>query len=392
MNILIITSLYPTEKKKNLPEATKAVHNLAKYWTTENRVVCIKVFRHTMIRPQRILNKSCINNMLGHYDCMEKDGVEIYVIEYCMLPMQNQMWTRQIKCISNRINGILEDIGFKPDVIIAHMPIVDGTGQYISEVEGQCPRIAVLHRSDIDHLNKDFNRRVLVDNFTTVFTRGKSIYQLACQKNISNLSREVIFSGVNVVGEVPKRCWGDFRQREIRFLYVGELIKRKAVDCIIHAMKRMPSEIKCSLYIVGDGTEKKNLERLVKENNLQQKVFFLGKQSREYVDQQMAFADIFIMISRHETLGLVYLEAMRMGCITIGSKNEGIDGIIENGKNGFLVDAFDTNGLERCIKEIIDTSAEELNEISVNAVKMAQYYNEFDMAENYLKLVKSVVK
>ena len=43
------------------------------------------------------------------------------------------------------------------------------------------------------------------------------------------------------------------------------------------------------------------------------------------------------MVSENETLGLVYLEVMAQGCIPVGSRGEAIDGIIVDGRNGFLV-------------------------------------------------------
>lgn len=387
MNILIITSLYQTEKKKNLPSVTQAIHTLVKYWTKENRVVCIKVFRHTLIHPMRMLNKSFISNVLEYDDFETRDGVEVCALEYCMLPMQRVMGNHLVNNISERINRKLTKMKFVPDVIISHMPIVDGVEQYIHKIQGQCPRIAVLHRSDIDFLNNEIHKQKLENHFDAILSRSKSIYNMAYQKGISNLKAGIIFSGINAEIEVPIRSWKWFQQKEIKLLYVGELIKQKAIDCIIEIVDRMSTDIKVNLCIIGDGSERKNLERLVREKQLQERVFFLGKQSREYVYKQMAQSDIFVMISKHETLGLVYLEAMSMGCITIGSKGEGIDGIITNGENGYLVEPFNVKELENCVKRIVNESEENLNRISMNAVKTAEYYNEADMAKEYLRLV-----
>ena len=49
----------------------------------------------------------------------------------------------------------------------------------------------------------------------------------------------------------------------------------------------------------------------------------------------MEESDVFAMVSSPETFGLVYIEAMAKGCVTIGSKGEGIDGVIVNNENGF---------------------------------------------------------
>lgn len=387
MNILIITSLYPNEKKKNLPSTTKAVHNLVKYWTKENRVVCMKVFRHTVTHPMRMLNKSFVSNVVKNDDFELTDGVEIYALEYCMLPLQKVMGQGLVNYISGRINKKMSDIQFLPDLIISHMPLVDGVEQYVHKVNGACPRIAVLHRSDVDFLDHKFLKKALETNFDRVFSRSTSIYRMAYQKGLSNLKEKIVSSGINAEIEVPTRRWEEFHRREIKLLYAGTLIKRKAVDCIIEAVDRLPADIRVSLCIIGEGGERKKLEKLVHKKQLQDKVSFLGKQSREFVYEQMAQSDIFVMISRRETLGLVYLEAMSMGCITIGSRNEGIDGIIEDHKNGYLTEAFHVEELENCIKQIANETTENLKRISVNGMKTARYYNEEDAAKRYLEMV-----
>lgn len=70
------------------------------------------------------------------------------------------------------------------------------------------------------------------------------------------------------------------------------------------------------------------------------------------------------MISRSETFGLVYLEAMARGCITIASWREEFDGIIEDGMNGFLCEAGDSEDFARVIKKIRQMSVAELSRIS----------------------------
>ena len=65
-------------------------------------------------------------------------------------------------------------------------------------------------------------------------------------------------------------------------------------------------------------------------------VYFEGEKAREQVLHLMEESDIFVLVSSPETFGLVYVEAMAKGCITIGSKGEGIDGVIVNNENGYL--------------------------------------------------------
>ena len=90
------------------------------------------------------------------------------------------------------------------------------------------------------------------------------------------------------------------------------------------------------INFIGEGKEMENLKALTSKYSLYDHVHFWGRIPREQVIRIMNETDCFIMVSKFETFGLVYLEAMAKGCITIASKNEGMDGIIRNGENGFL--------------------------------------------------------
>ena len=93
------------------------------------------------------------------------------------------------------------------------------------------------------------------------------------------------------------------------------------------------------------------------------------------------------MGSKSEVFGLVYLEAMARGCITIAARNEGMDGIIETGKNGFLCEAGNADELTSIIKRINSLSADEKRQISENARHTAEELSDFNVAKRYLEAV-----
>ena len=76
---------------------------------------------------------------------------------------------------------------------------------------------------------------------------------------------------------------------------------------------------------------------------------------------------------------MVYLEAMASGCITVCTKNDGIDGIIKDGENGFLTVA---NGVKETIKRILDYP--DKNKILINAYNTVLMYNMETVAKNYI--------
>ena len=103
---------------------------------------------------------------------------------------------------------------------------------------------------------------------------------------------------------------------------------------------------------MGSGDEISQIKNLSKSLHIEDHVSITSKVPRDEVLNFLDNSECMIMISSNETFGLVYLEAMARGCITIGSKNEGIDGIIKNGINGFLCEAGNVQQLSEIIKQI----------------------------------------
>jgi glycosyltransferase involved in cell wall biosynthesis len=99
----------------------------------------------------------------------------------------------------------------------------------------------------------------------------------------------------------------------------------------------------------------------------------------------MAEHDVFAMVSTGETFGLVYLEAMALGLITIGSRGEGIDGVIKYGFNGFLAEPNDADDLAVLFSEIAAMDQAERDVIINRAVETARGMSAEGMAREYLE-------
>ena len=122
------------------------------------------------------------------------------------------------------------------------------------------------------------------------------------------------------------------------------------------------------LRIIGDGPERKTLEELTDSLGCRNYVLFEGEKKREEVLHYMEQADIFAMVSSPETFGLVYIEAMAKGCITVGSRGEGIDGVIVDNKNGFLCKPDSINDLKTTLERIMKLNQKEKYRILNNAI------------------------
>lgn len=118
-------------------------------------------------------------------------------------------------------------------------------------------------------------------------------------------------------------------------LGVGSLEKRKGFYNLILAFEKLKLN-DWELHIVGDGSQKNELENLIKKLRLDN-VKLLG--SKKDIFSQYAVASIFVLCSEKEGFPNVLLEAMSCGCAAVSFNcNYGPGEIIENRKNGILVE------------------------------------------------------
>ena len=140
--------------------------------------------------------------------------------------------------------------------------------------------------------------------------------------------------------------------------------------------------------IFGTGKEKNNIEKLIKKYNLQKKIKLCGNIAHNKIYKELDKNDIFILPSVNESFGISYLEAMARGLIIIGSKNTGIDGIIDNNINGYLVNS-DINEIVQVLNKIKNENQDELIKNSLLNIKN---YEKNKIIEDYINIIKSVIK
>ncbi|MEY4602093.1 MAG: hypothetical protein RL292_34, partial [Candidatus Parcubacteria bacterium] len=127
-----------------------------------------------------------------------------------------------------------------------------------------------------------------------------------------------------------------FNKGDADMLWLGtiaELHRNKGLDLLIEALARIT--VPFQFFIIGEGEERENLEQLIKNRDLESKVFLVGKipNAKKYLK---AF-DIFTLTSRTEALPYTILEAGFAGLPVLASRVGGIPEIITNGVDGVLV-------------------------------------------------------
>ena len=389
-NILLITSLYPANDIKLLNN-TSVCHYFAKEWVKLG--CCVRVIFLYHLFPvyyypilklfnKKIANKSGIavlDKYLPVEFTYELDGLKVTRIPVKKTRPGGDFKSLSVHHASQRIKQILTEESFTPDLILGHflhpsLEIIADLRQYYSV------KTAVSLHGKENQYNQ--HTALLLDSIDYVGYRnpsiGKSFEELYGKK-----PHFLCYSGVpqDYIAKTPKQFGSGIHH----FIYVGSLIQRKHPVALISAVSEAFRGDEFSIFYVGDGNERRQIIDCATSLGIVNNICLCGRLRRDEVSSKLDNADIFIMISKDETFGLVYLEAMARGCIVIASRNEGMDGIINHGVNGFLCEAGNAEELAKLLKEIRTLTTDELNEISRKALDTANKYTDTNVAIKYLE-------
>ena len=399
MNILVLTSIYPEPDDDKYSGITPVVKNFCKEWIKKGHKVYVihnsnyypKLF---YLLPNKILKK--INSILGiviprpeqrYFLKTEEKGIVSYRLPMLKIFPRHISSEKQIEAQYKKIEDILNTNSFTPDVILGHW---------------ENPQIQLLAKmsvflnvktSLVFHGLSYINQKRYVDDLRKLIK--KIDYVGARSKTIANDVHSILN-----LREKPFMCYSGvadqyFKDNETisnlieykpknSYLFVGRLIKRKNVESIMFALDEIYGNEDYNLDIIGDGGENKHLTVIANSLNAKKNIKFRGQKKHDEVIRLMGHTEVFIMISKNETFGLVYIEAMSQGCIVIASKNSGMDGVIKNGLNGYLCEQGNKDELVKICKKIRKMSKKEKTELALNAVKTAKKYSESNVAKNYI--------
>ena len=297
-------------------------------------------------------------------------GIEVYCPRYIEFP-ENLYFTSRAKRMYGGVKKILRELykDFKFDLIHTHHAFPSGyIGMKIAQ-KYKKPLVITIHGADFyeyifrsKKLLKYIKKVINFSNRTIVVSNdlkkvGKKELKINPNKFV------VIPNGINP-REIFKAKKPLFKNKKI-ILSVSSLIKRKAIDFNLKAISILKKSYPNIEYlIIGEGEEKRNLEKLVKDLNLQENVKFLGQLSHLKVMEYMSICDIFCLPSWNEAFGIVYAEAMANGKPVIGCEEEGCEDFIKNVETGILVKPRSVDSLVEAIDFLLSNpeKAKEMGE------------------------------
>ncbi|MBI4524218.1 MAG: glycosyltransferase family 4 protein [Deltaproteobacteria bacterium] len=225
------------------------------------------------------------------------------------------------------------------DIIMAYQTIIDGLIGAVARRLFHIP-VIVFVRSEKEYKIHEFRKTKIfapfvfknADRIIVQSGRIKDDLLSELRKYGSNGLRKLVETKLGVIPNgVSSRSGTDAESTVV--LYVGRLVEGKGVGCLISAMKRCPNE---RLVIVGDGPEKRRLQRLAR--NLTN-IDFVGRLPPGEVSAYMQKARMLVLPSRSEGFPNVLLEAMAHGVPILATAVGGIPDLIEHGETGFLLES-----------------------------------------------------
>lgn len=169
---------------------------------------------------------------------------------------------------------------------------------------------------------------------------------------------------------------------------IGRLSHEKGYLDLIDIFKELHQKYPDSkLNIIGDGPDRKKIEKKIRDNKLEDYIILHGFQEKEYINKYLEKSSVYIMTSYTESFGLVLLEAFAYGipCVAYSSA-EGANEIISDNWDGYLIKDRDKNKMIKRICELLSNRNRRLI-MGANGIKKSQEFNTQKTKQKWIEII-----
>jgi glycosyltransferase involved in cell wall biosynthesis len=182
----------------------------------------------------------------------------------------------------------------------------------------------------------------------------------------------------------------EFCKKSFTIGAIGRLSAEKGFNYLIDALKILASKkIKARLVILGEGGQRKYLEKRIVDSGIGTRVILPGYVTN--AKKYLPYFNVFVLSSLTEGLPITVLEAMQAGIPIIATRVGGLSGVLENGKAGILVDSRRCNELADAISELIKNPKKGYEKVEAARCIVQKKYSCEQMARNYLRIYEKVL-
>lgn len=275
------------------------------------------------------------------------------------------------------VEKVIKKNNIKFDIIHCHFLWSSGyVGMKLKE-KYNIPFVVTGHGFDVYKL--PFKNNWWRNNIKNILEHADKILTVSQKNRKCLLKLSIEESKISVIGNgYNSRLFYPLEKGKVRkelgidkskkiLLSIGNLEVVKGHKYLIEAVNRLKKtfpDILC--YIIGEGSLHKELEELIKSNNLDEKMFLLGHMQHQDLNRWINACDVFVLPSLSEGLPIVMLEAIGSGKPFVGSNVGGIAEVITSSQYGFLVKPLNSEKLAEALYRAFNTefSGEEIYKYS----------------------------
>ncbi len=381
MKILVLPSWYPPKGGRFFKELNEAISEQGvEIDVLVNEIISIKEFN--------------INKLIKKNIYTNENGLNVYRSYFYNIPkldfFSNRLW---IKNTFRRYKEYVKQNG-QPDIIHVHSSIWAGVTASIINKIFSTPYIISEHRSrfifNSPKARKMLDNRYIplvkkaLKNASVITTVSPALNPKLIE--IEPTVKDKIISIPNTV-DVEDFLFTQIKEPTNKFIWfsLGNLTQVKGMDILISAFAEVVRKYgnNVELRIGGDGDEYSKLKKLCKSLNLEKKIIFLKKLDRRTVIKEMRNTHAFVLPSRFEAFGVVYIEALSCGVPVVGTDAGGQSSII-NSENGYLVETENTRKLSEAMLDLMKN----YNKFNKKEIRKSviEKYEKNTVAKKYIEL------
>jgi phosphatidylinositol alpha-1,6-mannosyltransferase len=266
--------------------------------------------------------------------------------------------------------------------------------EYLSKNSNFC----LIHSKEINHpigsaLNFRMNKAFKKANF--IIANSNYTKKLGISMGLEEGKINIIHPGTNypvaIQDKDESKAKDIFGSAFPKIITISRLDRRKSHQNIFMTIKNLiPTYPNIKYVCIGDGDEKKNLESLRKQLNIEKQIIFLPKTEENLKVALLNESDLFLMPSvvykkSVEGFGISFIEAGSYGKASIGGKDGGQADAIEDGKTGYLCDGNDLNSIYETILKIFQN--DQYKVFGLQAKEFSKKFKWKNIVKQYLDLV-----
>jgi len=193
---------------------------------------------------------------------------------------------------------------------------------------------------------------VVAKHADVVWTHARANLPAIEELDVPGARVKVVYRGIDTAAASADGRYGNSR----RILSSGRLVRNKAFDEVLEIFARLRGSIPdAMLTIAGEGPERAGLEMLAKKHGINDFVMFTGHVPQETIFSYYDEADVLLLMSfsPSERLPNVIKEAALRRCVPVVSQTPGIEELITDGVDGFIVPLHDVDAAAERVREIL---------------------------------------